>query len=52
MRNTLTRARWFLLGMREYRLSCTANPMDDDLMDCYDRGRDFAHRITFRHWDR
>ena len=49
----------FILGIREFRLSFTwADPArsdDDDytdLDDAYDRGREFAHRITLRHWDK
>lgn len=41
----------FILGMREFRLSWTTSYDNDDLMEAYDAGRDFAHRITFRRWD-
>lgn len=40
----------FIVGMREFRSDVTTS-YDDDLIEAYDRGRDFAHRLTFRHWD-
>lgn len=46
----LRRLRIFLLGMREFRLSCTTH-FDEPEIETYDRGRDFAHRLTFRKWD-
>lgn len=49
----------FFLGMREFRLSCTwADPAGTDdnpyteLDEVYDRGRDLAHRLTLRRFDR
>ena len=48
----------FLLGAREFRLSWTwADPTRSDynpyteLDEAYDRGREFAHRITFRRFE-
>ena len=38
----------FVLGMREFRTSWTTHLEDEALMEAYDAGRDFAHRITFR----
>ena len=47
--------RAFLLGMAEFRLCCTwADPERSDkcsytaLDDAYDRGREWAHRLTLR----
>jgi hypothetical protein len=44
------RLRAFILGIREFRLGITTH-FDDDLIETYDRGRELAHRITFRRWD-
>lgn len=41
--------RWFLLGMREFRLTCTTNP--GDYREAYDSGREWAHRLTFRRYE-
>lgn len=53
------RIRAFVLGMLEFSLDFTwADPARNDdcnytaLDEAYDYGRDFAHRITFRRWDR
>lgn len=46
----LRRAQAFLLGMYEFRRSLTTNP-GLDLFESYEQGREFAHRITFRHFD-
>lgn len=53
----MKRIRAFLIGISEFRDSWTwKDPADEDnyteLDDWYDRGREFAHRITFRHWDK
>ncbi len=37
----------FFLGMAEFRSDCTTNP-GDDLIEAYDQGREWAHRLTFR----
>ena len=41
----------FLLGMIQFRSDVTPHFDDLALLDAYDLGRDFAHRITFRIWD-
>lgn len=48
----------FILGMYEFRLSCTwADPAREDAFDyteldeAYDWGREWAHRLTFRHFE-
>ena len=47
----------FLRGMLEFRSDYTwADPArvgscHTDLDDAYDKGRDFAHRLTFRYYD-
>lgn len=41
----------FLNGMREFRTDFTTHYDDYDLLCTYDKGRDVAHRITFRYWD-
>ena len=43
--------RAFLLGMTEFRCAFTAAFTDDALNDAYDRGRDFAHRLTLRRYE-
>jgi hypothetical protein len=40
----------FLLGVREFRSDCTTNP-GDDLIEAYDSGREWAHRMTFRFFE-
>jgi hypothetical protein len=40
----------FLLGMWEFRSDLTTNP-GDDLIEVYDLGREWAHRITFRRFE-
>jgi hypothetical protein len=40
----------FFLGVREFRSDCTTNP-GGDLIEAYDLGREWAHRVTFRLWD-
>ena len=41
----------FLLGMAEFRLSFTTHIEDWHLQTAYDKGREFAHRLTFRRYD-
>lgn len=41
----------FLWGVREFRSDFTRH-YDEPLIEWYDRGRDMAHRLTFRRWDR
>lgn len=40
----------FLLGMSEFRSDMTTNP-GDDLIEAYDSGREWAHRVTFRRFE-
>ena len=44
------RLRAFLLGVREFRSDLTTH-FDYPLIEDYDRGREWAHRLTFRRWD-
>lgn len=41
----------FLLGMYEFRTDFTTHFEDYGLLEWYDRGRDLAHRLTFRYFD-
>ena len=38
----------FLMGVREMRLTLTTHYDDEALLECYDSGREWAHRLTFR----
>ena len=40
---------WFLLGMWEFRLICTANA--GEYIETYDWGREIAHRLTLRYFE-
>lgn len=40
----------FCLGMIEFRSTVTTH-FDGDLIETYDRGRDLAHRLTFRRFE-
>lgn len=40
----------WLLGAWEFRSDYTTW-FDGDLIETYDAGREFMHRITFRHWE-
>jgi len=51
MRNLKLRLLAYLAGMREFRLSVTTNFEDHGLLEAYHRGRDRAHRLTFRLYD-
>ena len=46
----MTRLRAWILGVREFRSSLTTS-YGPDLIETYDRGREFAHWATLRHWD-
>ena len=46
----MSKIKAFILGMIEFCSDCTTNVGDDDMV-AYDSGRDFAHKITFRHFD-
>jgi len=50
-RNLKNKFRAFVLGMREFRLSSTTHFEDYNLAEAYDKGRDFAHRITLRRFE-
>lgn len=41
----------FITGVLEFRSGFTTGYTDLDLMDSYDKGRDLAHRLTFRYFD-
>lgn len=41
----------FALGVVEFRSDLTTH-MTPSLINTYDYGRELAHRVTFRHWDR
>lgn len=41
----------FINGVRECRLTATTYYDDVAYADAYDRGREIAHRLTFRHFD-
>jgi hypothetical protein len=40
----------FILGVREFRSSFTTS-YDEPLIESYDKGREMAHKLTFRKWD-
>jgi hypothetical protein len=42
--------RAFWLGVWEFRRDATTH-FDDPLIYAYDRGREWAHRLTLRRWD-
>jgi len=44
------KVRAFLLGVREFRRDLTTH-FGEDLIEVYDRGREFAHKVTLRYWD-
>jgi hypothetical protein len=46
----MRRLRAFLLGMWEFRSSFTTN-VGGDLIEAYDWGREWAHRLTLRRFD-
>jgi len=41
----------FINGVREFRTDWTTHYEDDSLLESYDWGREWAHRLTFRHFD-
>lgn len=43
--------RAYLLGMREFRLTCTTSYTDGTQQAAYDWGREWAHRLTFRRYE-
>ena len=44
-------ARAFLLGLREFRSDITTTLATMREYDAYDKGREFAHRVTLRRYD-
>ena len=48
----MKRLKAFFLGVVEFRLNCTTVFSDNDMGDAYDAGREWAHRLTFRRFDR
>ena len=46
----LRRLRVFLLGMWEFRDECTTHFGESEI-STYDLGREWAHKLTLRHWD-
>jgi hypothetical protein len=41
--------KFFLLGVWEFRLTCTTHPGEHE--NAYDRGRELAHVLTFRRYE-
>ncbi len=41
----------FLLGMQEFRSTYTTHIADWHLQTAYDKGREWAHRLTFRRYE-
>ena len=50
MPKLLQRLRAFVLGAYEFRRSWTTNP-GEDLIEDYDWGREWAHRVTLRRFE-
>ena len=48
----MKRIKAFFLGVVEFRLSFTTIIADNALQDAYDWGREWAHRLTLRRYDR
>ena len=47
----MDKLRAFMLGVREFRLTFTTHYADPNLLEAYDTGREWAHRLTFRHFE-
>lgn len=47
----MSKLKAFFLGVREFKLTSTTHFEDYDLLCTYDLGREWAHRLTFRHFD-
>ena len=47
----MARLKAFILGVLEFRSDFTTSYDEWDLMNSYDAGREFAHRMTFRKWE-
>lgn len=41
----------FINGMREFRSDLTTHYNDRDLLNAYEWGREWAHRLTLRRYD-
>jgi hypothetical protein len=41
----------FINGVREFRMTMTTHYAEHDVLETYDRGREFAHRATFRRFE-
>ena len=41
----------FTKGVREFRSAFTTHYDDAALLEAYDLGREWAHRLTLRHYD-
>lgn len=42
--------KYFIKGMLEFRISFTTCAPDEHF-ECYENGRDFAHKLTLRFYD-
>lgn len=50
-RTDMKTIRAFFNGMREFRTAFTTHYDDYDLLESYDLGREWAHRLTFRRYE-
>jgi hypothetical protein len=41
----------FILGIKEFKLTYTTHIKNYNESVCYEKGRDFAHKITLRYFD-
>ena len=51
IKNAAAHIRAFILGAREFRLTLTTHFEDYELLESYDSGREWAHRLTFRRFE-
>ena len=47
----MARIKAFIHGVREFRSDYTAHYNNLSLLDAYEWGREWAHRLTLRRWD-
>lgn len=47
----MSRIKFFIIGMYEFRRSITTGQELWSDVIAYDRGREWAHRLTLRYWD-
>jgi hypothetical protein len=47
----MTKIKAFILGFIEFRSGCGMTYANEALTVAYDKGRDLAHRLTFRHYE-